>query len=585
MANKRAVFDRLAGLETEYAIRIPSSDPASSRPTRFELYQALVAALRRRLPVVQARHFKDGVFTAIGGAVWFETERPAAGSGLIEGATPECRGPRELLRYQRAQDRLLEEAAAASSVPFSLVKNDRDASDNVYGAQENYEATLAEGWRLFAWRLGLVALLPLAIFTWLGFLLLAALMILYLIVAGLLYLPLRALLRHSQSLALLLFGADFVYGREMGCVTPRWLETVSQTAWRVVTFPLAVALLGLCWLCAFVPHRKRMAAFLVSRPLIAGAGMLDRDGRFVLADKAPAINCILGYGGLFRDRPMITLGHFFKAISADAWFSPQDLTDLLGARQRLQIGLGDSNMAETAEYLRVGTTLLVLDALEAGELDEAPRLRRPIAALRTVCRDTTLGEPLPLAGGSRATALDLQWFYLNACRKHVRQAADAPQEAWEVLRLWEETLEQLEAYRREPDAQSALLGKLDWFTKRHLLAQARPDADWEARKKIDIRYHELSPLGYFRLLDSAGFAPRVLSEEEVTRSLRLPPANTPATRRGHYIREFLQDNTSLSVNWKTVVIGRGRQSRAIRLTDYRGRGQPPGPHPTAPRPK
>ena len=41
----------------------------------------------------------------------FEAERPAAGGGLIEGATPECRGPREVLVYQRAQDRLEDRTA------------------------------------------------------------------------------------------------------------------------------------------------------------------------------------------------------------------------------------------------------------------------------------------------------------------------------------------------------------------------------------------------------------------------------------------------------------------------------------------
>ena len=88
------MFQRLLGLETEYAIR-SSSQLATSRRSKFRLYELLVAALHRRVPTVVAKHFKEGVFTAYGGAVWFEAERPAAGGGLIEGATPECRGPRE----------------------------------------------------------------------------------------------------------------------------------------------------------------------------------------------------------------------------------------------------------------------------------------------------------------------------------------------------------------------------------------------------------------------------------------------------------------------------------------------------------
>ena len=59
-------------------------------------------AVARRIPAVRAKHFKEGMFLANGGALWFEAERPAAGGGLIEGATPECRGPAEVLAYQRA---------------------------------------------------------------------------------------------------------------------------------------------------------------------------------------------------------------------------------------------------------------------------------------------------------------------------------------------------------------------------------------------------------------------------------------------------------------------------------------------------
>ena len=171
MANNSVpIFDRLVGLETEYAIRFHADVPREPPPSKYQLYQGLVARLRRRLLTVTARHFKDGVFTAAGGAVWFETERPSSGSGLVEGSTPECRGPRQVLAYQRAQDRLLSEAAAETQLggDFRLIKNDRDAKNNVYGAQENYEAILATGWRLLLWRVGLVLLVPAMLLTWLG---------------------------------------------------------------------------------------------------------------------------------------------------------------------------------------------------------------------------------------------------------------------------------------------------------------------------------------------------------------------------------------------------------------------------------
>ena len=145
--------------------------------------------------------------------------------------------------------------------------------------------------------------------------------------------------------------------------------------------------------------------------MVAGAGMVDRQQRFQLADKAPAINCLVGYGGYLRDRPMFNFGHFFKAVSIEAFLSPRDYRDLFAGRQRLQIGLGDSNMADVAEFLRVGTTLLVLDAIEAGALPNPPQLAAPIQALHQICADTSLSTQVRLADGRCLTALQLQRFY------------------------------------------------------------------------------------------------------------------------------------------------------------------------------
>ena len=67
------IFDRLIGLETEYAIRFRPWLPAS-KLTDHQLYGFLVAALRRKLPTAAPGGIgqgKEGIFLANGGAVWF----------------------------------------------------------------------------------------------------------------------------------------------------------------------------------------------------------------------------------------------------------------------------------------------------------------------------------------------------------------------------------------------------------------------------------------------------------------------------------------------------------------------------------
>lgn len=564
------ILDRLVGLETEYAIRFRPREGADTPPSRFQLYQALVARVQQHVLTAPAKHFKEGMFLANGGAVWFEAERPAAGGGLIEGATPECRGPLEVLRYQRAQDQLLGQSARLAKVDgeMSLVKNDRDSASHVYGAQENYQAIVGGRWSLVCWRAGLVLLLPLLIITWLGIGLTIGAILVYLALAGLVYLPLRTVVTRRRELALLLFGRDLVEGKQVGGPTPPWLESILLWLTRLVSAPLAIGLLTLIRLTVFRRTRRQLVPFLISRSVIGGSGMVDTDSSFLLADKATAINCVLGLGGFLSDRPLFTMGHFFKAMCAESWLSPRDYIELFHRHQRLQIGLGDSNMAELAEFLRVGTTSLLLDVIEAGALKPLPRLPRPIQALHQFCRDPSLRATVTFAGGRQMSALEIQRYYLDACKAYLQHEFDAPNEAFQVLTRWEDTLDQLEVLRATGAAPSELIGAVDWVTKRHLLDQAAPGLSWNARKKIDICYHELSPLGYFQMLQAAGLAVSLVDLEDVDRAVRTPPAGSPATMRGHYIREFSSDAGELTVNWKKIVIGGRSHTKTIRLDRY-----------------
>jgi proteasome accessory factor A len=320
------------------------------------------------------------------------------------------------------------------------------------------------------------------------------------------------------------------------------------------------------WLTAFRRIRRELTPFLLSRVVFAGSGLVDDQGDFQLADKAPAMNCLAGLGGLVGDRPIYCLGHFFKPIYADAWLAPGQYLRLFHTRQRLQLAIGDSNLCDTAEYLRVATTLLVLDAIEAGELPSAPRVRRPIRSLRAICADPSLSVRVPLAGGRSATALEIQRFYLEGCRRFLSRRLDAPAEARDVLERWEAALDAL------ADEPESLVGTLDWVTKQFVLDKSGRGASWEARKKIDIRYHELSPQGYFERLRTTGIVVDLLERWEIDHARRNPPIGTPAAVRGRYIREFAgDDDGEISANWHAVYIGRGRDAKVIRLDRYHTR--------------
>jgi proteasome accessory factor A len=126
-------------------------------------------------------------------------------------------------------------------------------------------------------------------------------------------------------------------------------------------------------------------------------------------------------------------------------------------------------------------------------------------------------------------------------------------------------LEQLSADTEKSDA---LVGSIDWVTKKYLLDKAGADANWAERKKIDLRYHELSEDGYFAMFQSAGLTPQLIEEEAIERATRLAPPNSPATMRGHYIREFADGEQPVTANWKAIVIGQRWGAKTVRLSAY-----------------
>lgn len=558
------IFDRLIGLETEYAPRFSPADHTVPPPLAYSLYESLAVALGRQLPTVPARHFKEGRFLATGGALWFESID--AVTGLIEGATPECRSPRELLAWQQAQDRLLSQSAQTSRQDgrFTLIKNDRDSRGHVYGAQENYESVVAQGGGLLLWRCGLAAMFPLLLLYRASLILLHGAMYGYFLLASLVYVVVSLIVRRREAVSRALFGRNMLAEGEPW-VFPAWLSLVISVVERLILAPLALSMYVLARLVAFRKLRRGLMPLLVSRSALCGAGMVDEAGRFHLADKAGGINCVIGFGGYLGDRPLLSFGHFLKAMFGEGLFTLRGYFDLFRRRQRLQIALGDSNMCQRSEYLRIATTLLVIDAIEAGGFARPPRVRSPIRTLYRVSADATLDAEIPLAGGGRPTALEVQRYYLNGCRRFLQSQPAPPEEAWQALELWEATLEQLE------DSPQSLLGAIDWVTKRFLLEQAGPHAKWQEKKKIDLRYHELSPDGYFRRLEAAGHVETLLDEAEIERATRIPPSDSPAATRGRYIREFAGGLAPVRASWSYIYLRRGRQLQTIRLAGRRRR--------------
>jgi proteasome accessory factor A len=553
------LLGRLLGQETEYAIRFA---PERRHPGNDVIYDALAGAIAARVKTEPGFYpERPQIFTENGGAFHYEYLPYCAEGGLIEGATPECRGPAQLLLYQKAQESLLSRAVSdaertlrSSGFPgkLGLLKNCRDAEDHVYGAQESFQVEIARGFPLLIYRLALGGLLPLLAATvvagWAVFIALAVLVL----GAALLSAVATALppFRKRSFFVRLVSREDRSLENALG----RFLYALSY----LVTLPFIASFSLLLRLIAFRRVRRLATAFLVSRPVISGAGSVAAGGEFVLAEKAPAIRRLLRFSISPNDRSIFDIGNLMKPALAAAHFHLAPLLALFRSEQRLQLGLADSSMLQESEFLKVGATALVLEMVEAGALDDAPRLKRPIEALHALVSDPNLEIEVATDRGPM-TALQIQRFYLERARAFVRETKATSMEGLQVTELWREVLTDLE--RRD---MSALVGRLDWVTKRYLLETCGDPRDRALLKTIDLRYHELAE-GYAARLERSGCARRLVQETEIERATRLPPEGTPAFTRGRFIRAREPSLSPVRISWESARIGGRLHGRVVRF--------------------
>lgn len=576
--------ERVFGIETEYALIFHPHAADFARPTNLELYRRFEAALlgrTRTLPhgFTWLRE-KGGRFLENGGTFHYEATAEDFENGLVEMASPECRDPFTLLAHERAKDELVEELCDDVNLQLELAgfrgharvgKNSVDSQDHTLGSHESYWVEDRLG------RLRLALFVPVWLALWLVSLPVVAW--LFALRIGLLALVLGA------GTILLGVGAVLRLVRPaLGQQLFAWMERFARTleqhpgelARRVQT--LAAPLYPLMRLHSavydrfhFLAIRRDLTAFLVTRTLYTGAGALGFDGGplFRLAQRPPFLKVL---ARIFPDddaRPLYEM--------RDLFFQPWSA---LRARRRLHLLIGDANMSEWAQVLRVGATALTLEVIESGTPADWPVLAHPLAALQAINLDPELETTHELADGTRASALEIQRRILEVVRE--RLAADPPPPgSWKlrVLEMWEETLVGL---LRAPDS---LADRIDWLAKRRLVLEELPDdADREALRargadamrdtgtsgevdlrlrdrafrvrRIDLRFHELGPRGGARRLERRGRLRRLSDPAEVERARSEPPADTRAFARGQAIKFAHANAVSGRAAWDRVRVGK-----------------------------
>ncbi|MFG0264811.1 MAG: proteasome accessory factor PafA2 family protein [Rhodopirellula sp. JB055] len=600
LAIRQRLCRRLMGMETEFATFVDPRDGAlQSDVSAREVYVALRDAICRHMPAVEGLDGGDRRFLANGSALNLETHlalRDGPG-GLVEMATPEVYRPSDLVACQRAIDAIMRDASHEASWSVNqnvgrlrVLKNSCDAAGHLYGCQENYETDVATGPWLLMYRIAICFVWALQI----ACVLMSFPIVLMIVAASFvqqLGQRLRSMIRrrgHRHDPLRDAVTADKEPSHEKLSETdeseesfialPKWFQWCSIASLRVLHLPLVVALRVVGSHFAFRSQRRYLTGLLVSRVAIMGTGHLDHDGCFFLSGKAMGVDRAADMGGFNGERPIYVYGHWLSKLCGRSWRSIAETRQLFKRRQRLQIGLSDSNLSDLAQWAKVGSVALVLDMIEAKQTKDLPRLRHPIKALHAFNRDWNLRCRVPTSHGE-LTSLEMQTKYYRAAENFVRNQRQCSnresewEEAERALRHWAESIRLVRQFRKDSKQTAQGLGRIDWLGKRWMLDQATGDAPgepatWITRKKIDLRYHELSEDGYFARFIADHQEHELVAGVDIEMRRRNAPADSPAAHRGWMIREFagevsLAGGPTMRTDWDRALVDHDRAIRTV----------------------
>lgn len=281
---------------------------------------------------------------------------------------------------------------------------------------------------------------------------------------------------------------------------------------------------------AFIP-------FLITRQILTGAGKVlntPQGAQYVLSQRAEHI-----WEGVSsattRSRPIINTR---DEPHADA-----------ERFRRLHVIVGDSNMSEPTNLLKVGAAHLVLRMIEESSTLPEVSLENPIRAIRQISADITGTRLVQLSNGGAASALQLQTTYLEHVRDFVDRHHIRDSTTGRVLDLWERGLKAVES-----GDLSLVERDLDWVIKLQLIERyrARHGLDWNHPRiaQIDLTYHDIRrDRGLYYLLESRGAVNRVCDEEQIRQAMVLPPQTTRAKLRGDFIRHAQAQRRDFTVDW------------------------------------
>lgn len=289
--------------------------------------------------------------------------------------------------------------------------------------------------------------------------------------------------------------------------------------------------------------------FLITRQLICGAGRVAIPERGNPATQFGAGFCISQRADFMwegvssattRSRPMINTRDEPHADSSRF--------------RRLHVIVGDSNISQVSTALKLASTTLLLEMIEAGVNLPSFGMVNSVDSIRRVARSLDGSQVVHLTDGVDVTALDIQKRYHEQAVRWLSQREAEPGELAQLVELWGLILDAVGSGNLD-----AIARDVDWVAKYRLLLgiKERHGLSWDDPKlrHVDLMYHDIRPgRGLGSALKRKGLLNSWVSDAAVEEATRVAPPTTRAHLRGEFLAAARAAGIDISVDWMRLKV-------------------------------
>lgn len=289
--------------------------------------------------------------------------------------------------------------------------------------------------------------------------------------------------------------------------------------------------------------------FLITRQLFCGAGRVATPQRGNPATEFGPGFCISQRADFMwegvssattRSRPMINTRDEPHADSS--------------RYRRLHVIVGDSNICQVSTALKVGTTLLLLEMIEAGVELPTFDMVNSVDSIRRVARSLDGAQLVHITEGVDVSALDIQRQYHEHACAWLEKREEDPGELTRIVELWGTILDAIGSGNLD-----AIARDVDWVAKYRLLLglKERHGLEWDNPKlrHVDLMYHDIRPgRGIGPKLVARGLLNSWVDESAVQKATTVAPETTRAHLRGTFLTAARQAGIDTSVDWMRLKI-------------------------------